>query len=697
MIFSKNKKIDTNKIRTWLVTGASSGIGHEVCSQLLEKGYNVVAVSRRIPDIDNENSLCISADVTKKDEIENAINVGIKKFGKIDVVLNSAGISHHSTFEEEDEEKIRQVMETNYWGTYNTLHFLVKHFRENKNGTIINISSQSGLTPRKFGAAYCSSKHALEGLTSILWHETRNFCRVLAVELSYFKGTEIGKNEKQKTNYSEYKQIPANPANVNMKKGRINDVQTAVKFIIEEAEKEHMQRRLMLGEDIIDKIEFEINSLKNDLKLSRERAKLCGKNIKSETKNKKIMKDNICDYLIVNFWDSKFNYGACITAWAMQEMIKSFNLDCKLLDTGIRTKTKWYKNSYMEDFTKRYLDTTPIMDYSQCKKLSKNIRGAILGSDQVLRIKYLRGNLKQYTLSFLDNSKKKIAISPSFGVDKEEFIEENKANKSAQEYLKKALSTFNYLSTREIAGKEIYKDVLGLESDFILDPVFLIEKEKYDQIATNSSKTGENKIISYVLDENEEYESLYKHLEEKYQKPVEQIDRMSGEYNVEDWLKLIKECDYFITDSFHGVCFALIFNKPFICINNSKRGSARLQTLIDVFGITENIKTSIEEVYNADLQFNKDYSQINQIIEKERKRCLEIIRKVLFENYSNNENYEQNRIDFEKFSTNLRKQKRFKYYKYKILANITFGETRKKYKNLKKEAKKIIKDESFKI
>jgi len=407
--------------------------------------------------------------------------------------------------------------------------------------------------------------------------------------------------------------------------------------------------------------------------------------------------ENKCDYLIINFWDSKFNYGACITAWAIQEMLKAFGLNPKHLDTGERTKTKWYKNSYMENFAKRYLDTTSVLNYKQCKNLSKNIKGAILGSDQVLRIKYYIGDLKKYLLSFIDNSKKKIAISASFGVDKEEFIEENKNLKKEKEYMAAALSTFNYLSTREVSGKEIYKDIFGLESDFILDPVFLIEKEKYNEIIINSSKTGKDKIVSYVLDGKEEYNKLYKHLEEKYQKPVEQIDRMSGEYKVEDWLILIKECDYFITDSFHGVCFAIIFNKPFICLNNSKRGSARLQTLIDIFGISENIKNSIEEVYNTDLQFNKNYSQINQIIEKERRRCLEIIRKVLLENYSNNKNSERNKTNFEKLEQNYKKNKQFLYYKYKILANITFGETRKRYKKKKKEAKKIIKDESFKI
>ena len=63
------KKIDIEKIKTWFVTGASSGIGHELCRQLLEKGYNVIAVARRIPDFEHENALCLSVDVTKPETI----------------------------------------------------------------------------------------------------------------------------------------------------------------------------------------------------------------------------------------------------------------------------------------------------------------------------------------------------------------------------------------------------------------------------------------------------------------------------------------------------------------------------------------------------------------------------------------------------------------------------------------------------
>lgn len=145
------KKIDKEKIKTWFVTGASSGVGHELCKQLLERDYNVIAVARRVPDFVHKNALCLSVDVTKPETIIDAIQKGIECFGKIDVLSNNAGISANITCEEETLEHMKQVMEVNFFGTFNTINALLPHFRQNKNGTIINNTSQSGLTPRLWG------------------------------------------------------------------------------------------------------------------------------------------------------------------------------------------------------------------------------------------------------------------------------------------------------------------------------------------------------------------------------------------------------------------------------------------------------------------------------------------------------------------------------------------------------------------
>ena len=273
------KKITKDKIKTWFVTGASSGVGLEMCNQLLKRGYNVVAVARRVPQIDGENVLCLSVDVTKPQTIKEAIEKAKECFGRIDVLVNNAGISANITLEEENLEHMKKVIETNFFGTFNLLNEFIPFFRENKNGTIINNTSQSGISARAFGSAYVSSKHAIEGLTSVCWHETRDFCRVMAFELGFFNGTEIlSKMEKKKTEIQEYKKIPA--FYFEYKRNFENDLSIAVKHIIDQVEKEKLPRRLMLGKDALIQIGVEVLYLIIDYIKSIRRALSCAKSKK---------------------------------------------------------------------------------------------------------------------------------------------------------------------------------------------------------------------------------------------------------------------------------------------------------------------------------------------------------------------------------------------------------------------------------
>ena len=272
----KGKKIDKNKIKTWLVTGASSGVGYEICKELLARDYNVIAVSRRIPDFNHENALCLSMDVTKPESIKQVIEKGIERFGKIDVLSSNAGICANVTLEEETLEHMKEVMETNFFGTFNVINAILPHFRKNKNGTIICNTSQSGISCRAFGSAYVSSKHAIEGLTSVCWHETRKFCRVMALELGYFKNTEIYKNSlSKKSEIKEYKNLKG--FYINFKRDFENQLPIAIDYMIKEVEKKKLPRRLMLGKDALIQIAAEIDWLKKDFAKSRIRALSCAK------------------------------------------------------------------------------------------------------------------------------------------------------------------------------------------------------------------------------------------------------------------------------------------------------------------------------------------------------------------------------------------------------------------------------------
>ena len=264
----------TDKIKTWFVTGASSGVGKEICKQLIDRGYNVIAIARRTPEFFGDNVLSLSVDVTKPDMIESAVNQGIEKFGSIDVLVNNAGISQYSTCEELTFSDLERVMNVNFYASFYTIKALLPHFRKNKNGTIVNNTSQSGLSIRSYGSAYCSSKHALEGLTGAVWYETRKFCRTMAVELGYFPGTEIAKNlPKQLTSIEEYQGIA--PFYKNYERNFTNNLVNAVSCIIDTVEQKELPRRLMLGKDALIQIGAENDWIKKDLEASKKMTDKC--------------------------------------------------------------------------------------------------------------------------------------------------------------------------------------------------------------------------------------------------------------------------------------------------------------------------------------------------------------------------------------------------------------------------------------
>ncbi|WP_426484348.1 SDR family oxidoreductase [Flavobacterium sp. 2] len=165
--------------KTILITGASSGIGKETAKLFQAKGWNVIATMRN-PENETEltqlnNILVTKLDVLDLFSIENAIKEGITKFGKIDVLLNNAGYGAYGTLESFSREKIVRQFNTNVIGLLDVTKALLGHFRENKNGTIINISSIGGKMTFPLGALYHGTKFAVEGISESLSYEVEQF------------------------------------------------------------------------------------------------------------------------------------------------------------------------------------------------------------------------------------------------------------------------------------------------------------------------------------------------------------------------------------------------------------------------------------------------------------------------------------------------------------------------------------------
>ena len=160
---------------TILITGASSGIGKATARYFQEKGWNVIATMRK-PEKEEElnqleNVLVARMDVTELDSINNTVQAGIDKFGKIDVLVNNAGYGAYGPLEVFPRENIIRQFNTNVIGLLDVTRALIPHFRENKNGVIINVSSVGGIATFPLGALYHGTKFAVEGITESLSFE----------------------------------------------------------------------------------------------------------------------------------------------------------------------------------------------------------------------------------------------------------------------------------------------------------------------------------------------------------------------------------------------------------------------------------------------------------------------------------------------------------------------------------------------
>jgi NAD(P)-dependent dehydrogenase (short-subunit alcohol dehydrogenase family) len=161
--------------KTVLITGCSTGLGYTTARKFASEGWNVVATMRK-PDgriaADNPHRILVTElDVTNPASIEAAIESGIARFGRIDTVVNNAGVSVASIFEATPMDVIRNIFETNVFGVMNVIKGIIPHFRNIGGGTIVNISSSIGYAASPLLTTYTATKHAVEGLTESLSYE----------------------------------------------------------------------------------------------------------------------------------------------------------------------------------------------------------------------------------------------------------------------------------------------------------------------------------------------------------------------------------------------------------------------------------------------------------------------------------------------------------------------------------------------
>ena len=181
--------------KVWFITGAGSGIGAGAAKAALKAGDRVVATGRNVQKVRNalrevasEDLHVLPLDVSDEAQVTMAVDQAVKKFGRIDVVLNTAGYSLLGNFEELGTQDIERQFATNFWGVLYVMRAALPVMRKQRSGHFVNISSVAGVVGLKHCSAYGASKFAVEGLSLSVVEEVEKFgIKVTVVEPGFFR------------------------------------------------------------------------------------------------------------------------------------------------------------------------------------------------------------------------------------------------------------------------------------------------------------------------------------------------------------------------------------------------------------------------------------------------------------------------------------------------------------------------------
>lgn len=258
----------------WFITGCSTGFGRELARHTLSLGYPTVVTARnpdQVADLveGHENiALALKLDVTKEADIKAAHDAAIARFGRVDVLVNNAGIGYFGSFEESELDKVHRMFDINVWGLVNTTRAFLPDMRKQRSGTIVNISSQGGIVSFPTFSFYHGTKYAVEGMSESLAQEVAPLgIKVLLVEPSGFRTDWAGRSaDEAPQTIEEYRETSgARTATVRSYSGKQpGDPVRAARAIVQAVEAKDPPLRLLLGNIAFESAKKKIDLLNRD-------------------------------------------------------------------------------------------------------------------------------------------------------------------------------------------------------------------------------------------------------------------------------------------------------------------------------------------------------------------------------------------------------------------------------------------------
>lgn len=264
----------------------------------------------------------------------------------------------------------------------------------------------------------------------------------------------------------------------------------------------------------------------------------------------------------------------------------------------------------------------------------------VVGSDQCWRPCY-NAFLSSMFLDFVqDKQVKRIAYAASFGTDKWEFTPQQTA------VCAPLSKKFDMVSVREDSGVKLCEEHLGVNAVHVLDPTMLLTKEDYVQLIEKEKEPESNgSLFNYILDPDIKKSAfIQKVAKSKGLKAFQVLPKCQTEtrtkedikYRIEDcvfpgvttWLRAFMDADMTIVDSFHGMVFSIIFNKPFWAIGNVSRGMSRFTSLLKMFHLEDRLLDA-DNLNDVDFSKPIDWTKVNSMLEEKRRECKSLLLDIL--------------------------------------------------------------------
>jgi Coenzyme F420-reducing hydrogenase, beta subunit len=344
------------------------------------------------------------------------------------------------------------------------------------------------------------------------------------------------------------------------------------------------------------------------------------------------------DVGITGFWRTH-NFGGVLTYYALYNVVLDLGLEPLFIEArsnqeGAPAPPKLLKTRYPPYYVSRYRKNLEAQ-----KELNQNASKFIVGSDQVWNRNLIPQSIIEcYTLDFVDPPNKKISIASSFGsvrlvggtaVEQERFVN--------------LLKKFDHVSVRENDGVELCKSY-GIEATRILDPVMLCDEKHYRDLIESSPALFPKDYAFYYVGNilSTKLEVIAKEMDYG----IIKISRKLNAYDVvpstpitdigtvENWVKCIYNSSFVVSDSFHATVFAILFKKPFVLLYGNmttETGLDRFTTLLEMFGLEDRLFRTVEDICLEDIMKPIDYDKVHSILEKERKKSMDWVKKALLD------------------------------------------------------------------